>query len=95
MQQVKRQEHIFNGIIGIGWVVGLLIAGSDSDYMPLINGAGLLLFLGTSLLLGKRLNRPKQTGTVIFPDFWQQRSQRQNQLKIKNKRHHSRYALSA
>ncbi len=56
MQQVKtdRREKIMLGIKGFFWVAGLLISGCDSDFMPWVNGIGLLLFASTSLLLGKQ-----------------------------------------
>jgi len=43
------------GIIGTAWVAGLLVAGSDSPYMPWLNGMGLFLFLGASILLSRFL----------------------------------------
>ncbi|MCD4722589.1 MAG: hypothetical protein K8S13_22435 [Desulfobacula sp.] len=49
-------EKSFIGLTGTAWIAGLLIAGSDSQYMPWLNGIGLLLFFGASILLGKLLN---------------------------------------
>ena len=40
---------------GLGWILGLLIAGSESPYMPVVNLLGVLVFLGASLILGKIL----------------------------------------
>ena len=42
---------------GCVWVAGLLIAGSDSPYMPWLNGIGAVVFSGASLVLGKLLPR--------------------------------------
>jgi hypothetical protein len=46
---------------GCLWMAGLLIAGSDSPYMPWLNGLGILMFSGISLVSGQwlsRLDRP-------------------------------------
>ena len=55
MQQYQKTicEKIYIGVAGTAWVTGLLIAGSDSSYMPWFNGIGLMLFFGASVLLGK------------------------------------------
>lgn len=42
---------------GCIWVAGLLIAGSDSPYMPWLNVFGAGVFSGISLILGKLLSR--------------------------------------
>jgi hypothetical protein len=57
MQQIKKTvyEKCVIGVTGTVWIAGLLISGSDSPYMPWLNGMGLLLFLGATLLLGKCL----------------------------------------
>jgi len=49
---------------GCIWVAGLLIAGSDSPYMPWLNGIGAVVFSGASLVLGKLLPlvNPDETG---------------------------------
>lgn len=70
------------GLTGIAWVAGLLIAGSDSPYMPWLNGMGVGLFLGAALLLGKFLHplrsvsgngpapkAPEKTNTRIKPRY--------------------------
>lgn len=56
MQRIQKTiyEKCVIGIIGTAWVAGLLIAGSDSPYMPWLNGIGLIVFFGASVLLGKR-----------------------------------------
>lgn len=43
------------GITALIWIAGLLIAGSESPYMPWMNLAGGILFLGTSFWLGRVL----------------------------------------
>lgn len=40
---------------GFGWVAGLILAGSDSDFMPWLNGAGLLIFWISSMMMSKPL----------------------------------------
>ncbi len=42
---------------GCIWVAGLLIAGSDSPYMPWLNVVGAGVFSVASLVLGKLLSR--------------------------------------
>jgi hypothetical protein len=58
MQQLQKTiyERCLIGITGTAWVAGLLVAGSDSPYMPWLNGIGFIVFLGASILLGKRLD---------------------------------------
>lgn len=51
---------------GCIWVAGLLIAGSDSPYMPWLNGAGAIVFSGASLALGKLLPRLDPDASVSF-----------------------------
>ena len=66
MQQIQKTivEKCSIGILGTAWVAGLLIAGSDSPYMPWLNGIGLILFLGASILLGKTFN-PSHSGARV------------------------------
>ncbi|MBC8439905.1 MAG: hypothetical protein H8D87_09480 [Deltaproteobacteria bacterium] len=74
MQQNQKTiyEKCFIGITGIAWVAGLLIAGSDSPYMPWLNGIGLILFLGASILLGKFFNPSHSDARVeIYPGCYQ------------------------
>jgi hypothetical protein len=63
MQQIKKTiyEKCVIGGIGTVWIAGLLISGSDSPYMPWLNGMGLFLFLGATLLLGKCLQPSHHT----------------------------------
>ncbi|WP_300460501.1 hypothetical protein [Desulfobacula sp.] len=63
MQQIKRTvyEKCVTGVTGTVWIAGLLISGSDSPYMPWLNGMGLFLFLGATLLLGKCLQPSHHT----------------------------------
>lgn len=50
------------GLLGCVWVAGLLLAGSDSPYLPWLNLAGTLVFIGASLWLGRVLPRLDVTG---------------------------------
>ena len=85
----KIKQKVLQGVLGVLWVAGLLIAGSDNDHMPWINGLGLLIFFGASLFLGKRLNENREhSRTVIHADFSKKQAPQ-------NRRCHSRYALSA
>ena len=74
MQQIQKiiYEKWFIWITGTAWITGLLIAGSDSPYMPWLNGMGLLLFFGAGIILGKLLKSSHSTaGIVIYPKFYQ------------------------
>jgi len=57
---MQKKKKYWTGIIGIIWVAGLLISGSDSPYMPWINSLGLILFFIASLMLGKLIEPFKQ-----------------------------------
>lgn len=54
MQQINRREKLWIGIKAFFWVAGLLISGSDNNFMPWVNGMGLLLFAAASLLLARQ-----------------------------------------
>ncbi len=54
MQQINRHEKLWVGIKAFFWVAGLLISGSDNNFMPWVNGIGLLLFAAASLLLARQ-----------------------------------------
>jgi hypothetical protein len=58
MQQIqaKLKDKFLTGIGGIFWAAGLLLAGSDGPYMPWLNTVGLILFVCSSVVLGKRLH---------------------------------------
>jgi Sec-independent protein secretion pathway component TatC len=58
---MQKKQKYWTGIIGIIWVAGLLISGSDSPYMPWINTIGLILFFIASLMLGKLIQPFKQS----------------------------------
>jgi hypothetical protein len=51
--QAGLQNSFLTGIGGILWATGLLLAGSDGPYMPWLNTIGLILFVGSSVVLGK------------------------------------------
>jgi len=52
--QVGQYEKIRIGVQGFLWTAGLLIAGSDGNFMPWVNGVGLLLFAVSSLFLARQ-----------------------------------------
>lgn len=53
MQSKIRYKKIYRGIMGLLWIAGLMIAGSDNLYMPWINGFGLTVFLLASVMIAK------------------------------------------
>ncbi len=53
MQTNQTLKKCYTSIAGTTWVAGLLIAGSESPYMPWANGIGLILFLCASIMLKK------------------------------------------
>lgn len=57
LTQQKVMNKGFVGLLGFVWVAGLLLAGSDSSYMPWLNLAGTLVFIGASIWLGRVLPR--------------------------------------
>ena len=96
MQQNQKTicEKCFIGIIGIAWVAGLLIAGSDNTYMPWLNGVGLILFFGASILLGKFLESSQSdAGVVSFPKFYQKPAANAVKSKKKNQKINIQYVL--
>lgn len=72
MQRIQEHTHrdaralkgtrLWAGLAGLFWVAGLMIAGSDSPYMPWVNGIGAFLFLGASLILSRLLPRLDPAG---------------------------------
>ncbi len=89
-------HHCITGLAGTAWAAGLLIAGSDSPYMPWLNLVGLFVFFGASLLMGRQLNPSGNSiGMVIYPEKFKNRIERFNCSGKQNKRRRSRYALSA
>lgn len=54
---IKNMDKGVSIIAGIFWVAGLLIAGSDSSFMPWINILGLIVFSGASFLIGTRFHK--------------------------------------
>ena len=55
MQNLTMKDRILVIGAGMAWIAGLLIAGSESPYMPWVNLLGALVFLVASLILGKTL----------------------------------------
>ncbi len=66
-KQNLKYKRCLKGVGGILWVAGLLIAGSDSPYMPWINGTGLILFFCASILFGKVLQSIESENDNIIP----------------------------
>jgi len=58
------------GVKGFFWTVGLLIAGSDGDFMPWVNGLGLLLFAASSISLARQtLGMASESRGREYPGF--------------------------
>ena len=98
MQQIQKTivEKCSIGILGTAWVAGLLIAGSDSLYMPWFNGVGLLLFFGASFLLGRLLNPSHlNAGIMMYPKFYQKSGATYRTSKKRNQSVNIRYALES
>ena len=55
MQKLTIKDRVLIMGAGLGWIAGLLVAGSENPYMPWINFLGVLVFFGASLILGKTL----------------------------------------
>ncbi len=89
-------ERCYIAVIGVLWVTGLLIAGSDSIYMPWVNGVGLILFLLSSVMLGKYLHRTRENHRmVIFPGFYPRQGISVRPAAKENCRVSIRYAFQA
>nr|NJM01739.1 hypothetical protein [Desulfobacula sp.] len=72
MQQtpIKRNEKMRMGVKGFFWTAGLLMAGSDGNYMPWVNGMGLLVFAASSILLARQsLGMASTPETKEYPGF--------------------------
>jgi hypothetical protein len=96
MQQTKKiYRKCMIGITGISWITGLLIAGSDSPYMPYLNIIGLIVFWGASILLGKLLAPLNSSTTIFYPGFQQKTDANIKISKKRNRRINSRYSLVA
>jgi hypothetical protein len=101
MQQTQKKIYrkCIIGLTGTSWIAGLLIAGSDSPYMPYLNIIGLIVFFGASILLGKLLVPLNSNEIVlIYPGFHQKsdaniRIPKTRISKTRNRRINSRYAL--
>ncbi|MBT3176276.1 MAG: hypothetical protein HOG03_07075 [Desulfobacula sp.] len=92
--QITIYEKCFIGITGTAWATGLLIAGSDSPYMPWLNGMGLILFLGASILLGKLFKRShSNTQGMIYPGCYRKFNSKLARPKKKNRKINTPYAM--
>jgi hypothetical protein len=99
MQQLRKTiyERCLIGITGTAWVAGLLVAGSDSPYMPWLNGIGLIIFLGASILLGKCLEASSSSAddNKIIPQFYQRPDAMGKKKEKKHPKINIPYALGA
>lgn len=98
MQRIQKKiyEKMYISITAVIWISGLLLAGSDSPYMPWLNSLGLILFFCASLALGKRLNPSgSSAGAIIYPRFCQRPAAGAMASNKKNQRVNTRYALGA
>jgi hypothetical protein len=98
MKHIKKNiyHHCLTVLAGTAWTAGLLIAGSESPYMPWLNLIGFFIFFGASLLMGWQLNPSGNSiGTVIYPDKLKRRIEPFHCSTQQNRRRHSRYALTA
>lgn len=60
-------RKIKTALTGCVWMTGLLIAGSDSPYMPWLNGLGILIFSSISLVSGQWLSSLDQSDSgMVF-----------------------------
>jgi hypothetical protein len=55
LTEKKIYHKVLVGIVALIWIAGLLIAGSESPFMPWMNLIGVIIFLWTSLWLGRIL----------------------------------------
>jgi hypothetical protein len=106
-KQIEQRNPIFGkayhtklmiGLASIFWMMGLLLAGSDSPFMPWVNGLGLLVFLLASIFLGKLLNKDKSASTlIIYPKFSRKpiNHSMTQVTKHQNRRVNTRYAMEA
>lgn len=82
MQQTQpdRYEKIMIVAKGFFWVAGLVMAGSDSNFMPWGNGIGVVLFAASSFFLGKQSvntrSTPREAGN---PDFYRKSGHKETQ----------------
>ena len=51
---MMKRTYVKHFIFGLVWVTGLLLAGSDSDYMPWANLTGVAAFSAVSWLMNGR-----------------------------------------
>lgn len=96
MQQIQKTKYgkCYIGVMGTVWVAGLLIAGSDSSYMPWFNGIGLILFFAASFLMNKYFKPShSNTGILVHPEAYQKASAKVRKPKKEKQRINTRYAL--
>lgn len=77
--QMNKYEKIMIAVKGFFWVAGLLMAGSDSNFMPWGNGIGLFLFAVSSFLLRKQsFKATSKTRATGCPGFYRNSNEKEN-----------------
>jgi hypothetical protein len=77
---MNRYEKIILGVKGFLWVAGLIMAGSDSNFMPWGNGIGVFLFAVSSFSLGRRtVMIPSKNKAAGCPGFYRKSDERHKQ----------------
>lgn len=96
MKKIRMKQFV-NIMISFGWVAGLMVAGSDSPYMPWINILGLVIFCVASVFITKRfISSGRQSGTVIYHGFRKKPvNPKAHAMNRRKNRNHADYALSA
>ena len=61
MQHQRIFKRIGFSLAAVLWVLGLLLAGSDSPHMPWANMAGVFVFAVVNVFLGRTLRRLEKT----------------------------------
>ncbi|NOX33217.1 MAG: hypothetical protein GXP56_05695 [Deltaproteobacteria bacterium] len=96
MQQIQKTTYkkCFIGLTGTTWIAGLLIAGSDSPYMPWLNILGLIVFFLSTILLEKLL-KPSHSGSgmVMQPKFYRKPDTATMESGKRNRRINTGYAV--
>ena len=78
--QINRYEKIMIGVKGFFWVAGLLMAGSESNFMPWGNGTGLILFAVSSLSVGKQsFDAASKARAAGCPGFYRKSNKKEKQ----------------
>ena len=65
--QKKTEARLKTGVAGTGWIIGLALAGSEGALMPWLNILGVLVFMGSSLVLSSLLSTLDQASSSLAP----------------------------